>query len=510
MIEATADHAARTRFREEFWTNFSVSANAGSGKTTAIAERIAHMALTAEGALLLPRMVVVTFTKKAAAQMRQRARAALLAALAHRRAEGQAVPARSLELLDHAFFGTIHSFCLQLGQRFGASYGLNLNPTLLEEDDDELWEEFLEQDHMQFTAMPAACVKSFLRFLALEEVFPVAREMGLAAARHFLDAAPVQVPDAPDEKVVERIQALEAKGSGRANIEATKRAASEWMRRYQADGAFLPMLRPIGNSARVAELVRELTAPLKTWLAAAAGALGAELALRYREYRLERGVQTYADQVEAALAVLQHGETLNQIRAEGFRVLLDEAQDTDPRQFAVLVEITRPPGAAIGDWPDGGGLPPRPGYFSMVGDGQQAIYGSRADVRRFLGYLDAFARGQGGEQLEFSVTFRAPRRIVTFCNHGFSAAFGDGVAHNFSAPPRRRLQVKYSPLVAAPGSDAGMVSRLALSPAAAELRVEPRLAEELRQVARFLHAGGPASVGARSWGEVCLLAPRND
>ena len=131
MSELTADQAVRTRFREEFHTNFAVSANAGSGKTTAISERLACLALSPEGARLLPKMVVVTFTKKAAAQIRQRARATLLRELVRRRTEGCAVPAQALEQLDRAFFGTIHSFCLQLGQRFGASYGLNLNPTVL-------------------------------------------------------------------------------------------------------------------------------------------------------------------------------------------------------------------------------------------------------------------------------------------------------------------------------------------------------------------------------------------
>jgi len=510
MNEPTADQGDRTRFREEFHTNFAVSANAGSGKTTAISERLACLALSPEGAGLLPRMVVVTFTKKAAAQIRQRSRATLLQELARRRAEGRTPPAHVLEQLDRAFFGTIHSFCLQLGQRFGATYGLNLNPTVLEEGDEAWWEEFLEQDAMQFAAMPAECVEVFLRFLPLGEIFPLARELNLAAAKRFLERAPREGPAGPDERVLAALQALTVKSRGRENLEATKRAAADWVRRFHANRGFLPMLRPIGSAERAQELVQALTAPLKAWLADAAAALAAELALRYRDYRFERGVQTYADQVEAALAVLQHRETLDQIRAEGYHVLFDEAQDTDPQQFAVLVEITRPPGAIIGDWPEGGGVPPRPGHFSMVGDGQQAIYGSRADVRNFLRHLEAFGRGDGGERLEFQVTFRAPRRVVDFFNAGFPAAFGDGREYTWGVAPRCRLQVAYSPLVAAPGSAEGMVSRLPLAPVAPELGVEPRLAEEVRQIARVLRAGGPAAVGARTWGEVCLLAPRND
>jgi ATP-dependent exoDNAse (exonuclease V) beta subunit len=40
--------------------------------------------------------------------------------------------------------------------------------------------------------------------------------------------------------------------------------------------------------------------------------------------------------------------------------------------------------------------------------------------------------------------------------------------------------------------------------------VEARLAHEVRQIASWLRRHGPAGVGARNWGEICLLAPRND
>jgi CRISPR-associated exonuclease Cas4 len=42
------------------------------------------------------------------------------------------------------------------------------------------------------------------------------------------------------------------------------------------------------------------------------------------------------------------------------------------------------------------------------------------------------------------------------------------------------------------------------------LKVEAQLAAEVRQIAAMLRACGPAAVGARTWGEICLLAPRNE
>ena len=82
MSERPSDQAARERFTLEWGVNFAVAANAGSGKTTAISERLAALALSSQGPELLARMAVVTYTKKAAAQIEQRARAVLLARMA--------------------------------------------------------------------------------------------------------------------------------------------------------------------------------------------------------------------------------------------------------------------------------------------------------------------------------------------------------------------------------------------------------------------------------------------
>ena len=69
MNRPLVDQPARDRFRDEWDANFAVSANAGSGKTTAISERLAAMALAPGGAARLKKTAVVTYTKKAAAQI---------------------------------------------------------------------------------------------------------------------------------------------------------------------------------------------------------------------------------------------------------------------------------------------------------------------------------------------------------------------------------------------------------------------------------------------------------
>jgi len=507
------DQLARDRFRDEWDRNFAVSANAGSGKTTAISERLAAMALAPGGAERLKRTAVVTFTRKAASQIGQRARAVLLKKVMA--AGGRDLAA--LDQLERAFFGTIHSFCLKLAQTYGQTLGINLNPAVVAEDDEALWEEFLEQDEMRFTTLGEAEMRAFLRHMPLEEIFSLARQLNAADAELLRARRPKGPPPAPGEAVLAQILATGAKGRGAANIETSKRRAQSWMEAYATGRGFLPLYEPAGSAKAMTELAQEWMAPLKRWLAASAAALAAELAERYRAWRFERGVQTYGDQIDAAMAVLRDEATLDRIRAEGWRIILDEAQDTDPQQFAVLVEVARAPGEPRGTWPGGGGAGPRPGHFCLVGDGQQAIYGSRADIGNFRRHLDAFARGDGGEKLDFSVTFRAPHAVIDLLNATLSAAFGEDRPHNLGlAPepgaPAPYLQIPYNPLAPGPGNTGGRVARLPLDPPASEPEggVKGWLGEEARQTARWLRSHGPAGVGAANWGEVCVLAPRNE
>ncbi len=511
MNSSPSDQAERDRFRRELHVNFAVSANAGSGKTTAISHRLAELALAPNGAELLKKTAVVTFTKKAAAQIGQKARAVLMQRLSEEKHAGLA----PLDHLERAFFGTIHSFCLLLAQRHGQTLGLNLNPTVVAEEDETLWEEFLEQDAMQFSALGAKQVDAFLRHAPLDSVFDLARKLAHEKARELVATSPSAMPPDPSAGALEAILAAQSKGKGAESLARNQATAQTWLRRFREERGYLPLPRPQGTAAKIGPLFAAFFAPVKDWLAEAGAVLAAELALRYREWRFERGVQTYADQVESAVAVLHDEKTLERIRIEGWRIILDEAQDTDPQQFAVLVEIARPPGASLDSWPSGNGPGPRPGHFCMVGDGQQAIYGSRADIRNFQKHLDAFAQGEGGELLTFDVTFRMPHRVIELLNATMPAAFSADRTHSLGMPPAEGvagplLQVSYGRLEPGPKNTAGQCVVLPLTSAGEKPKVEARLAAEVKQVAALLRQLGPAGVGARHWGEVCVLAPRND
>ena len=90
-----------------------VSAGAGSGKTSVLVERVLSRILAADG-VDVDRLLIVTFTEAAAAEMRERIAAALRKAVEDAAGPAQEERAlRQLHLLDLASISTLHGFCLQ-------------------------------------------------------------------------------------------------------------------------------------------------------------------------------------------------------------------------------------------------------------------------------------------------------------------------------------------------------------------------------------------------------------
>ena len=107
------DQSARDRITQELDVNLIVEAGAGSGKTKELSGRMA--AGIASGNYQLEGMAAVTFTRKAAAELRGRFRLALEQELAAGGGHDRQERIRSaLSNLERIFAGTIHAFCAQL------------------------------------------------------------------------------------------------------------------------------------------------------------------------------------------------------------------------------------------------------------------------------------------------------------------------------------------------------------------------------------------------------------
>src|SRR5438552_2597335 len=479
------DECVRARFASELDRNFSVVASAGCGKTTAITERILSIARSPNAAESLPSLVVVTFTNRAADEMQQRTRQALLEQ--HLRQEVQTA-------FNRAFFGTIHSFCMKLLNDFGHYLGLPA-PLELVEGDDDLWQEFAQNQTRIGRSLGDKDRTMLLRFVQARDLMELARR-ARAAVLHMPGLSPCPPLDFAE------IYSQSDKEKGNDNISKSQAELREWETRHAGDWEYLrwPVCFTAGN-AKFTQLWQQKFAPLRHWVCDAATCVAVEVQRDYLNFRLDHGLVTYGDQIALAEELLRHPVAAQRIREESFRVILDEAQDTEPLQFSVLLEATRPP-EAKGLWLQDRHLGPRPGHFCMVGDFQQSIYWQRADLNYYRAVHEALISDKNGESLEFAVTFRLDQKQLDFVNETFREILNnkDGQVRFVELQPRPNIlpgKVIRVPLVAKQ-----------LLPEGKRLKDYQKARIEAEYLARWIKDAGLKKLSAESWREVAILCPR--
>ncbi|HYY12910.1 MAG TPA: UvrD-helicase domain-containing protein [Chthoniobacterales bacterium] len=489
MTRPVADFQARQRFACELNRNFSVIASAGSGKTRAISDRVTQIAKHQHAREWLPQLVVVTYTNRAADEMQQRTRQQILEA---------ALPLEVVEAFNRAFFGTIHSFCVKLLATYGHHLGLPANLELVT-DDDDLWNEFVQQHTTIGRSLSAENRRALLRHMPVRQVMELAR-------RNDVDLTSAKQPEGPCPGC-DFGEVYKAVSRRATNIPKAKELLREWERRWRESDEFVPW-PPCATSAR--EFVhrwREAFRPLREWMNACALCVAAEVQRDYRDFRLERGAATYTDQVALAAELLRLPEVARRIREKNYRVIVDEAQDTDPQQFFVLLEIVRPPEAA-GIWMEKvtarravateSGAPPRAGHFCMVGDFQQSIYRNPRELAHYRELHESLVKTGAAEELKFSVTFRLDQAQLDFVNATFA-----NILNNTDG------QVEFVELSPRPDVLPGQVIRFELgSEIDLQLSEIERAAIEAQQLAEWIRATGLKGLRARSWSQVAMLCPR--
>lgn len=123
--------------------NLLVSAAAGSGKTAVLVERIVQMVLDEKNPIDLDEMLVVTFTKAAAYQMKERIETKLSQELEKQPANEHLL--RQLSLIHRAKITTIHSFCMDTVKNY--FYKLSLDPNFRIGEEGEI--SLLKQEVLQ-------------------------------------------------------------------------------------------------------------------------------------------------------------------------------------------------------------------------------------------------------------------------------------------------------------------------------------------------------------------------
>ncbi len=492
-MSGLVDRDARQRFACELNRNFSVVASAGSGKTRAITDRVVEIARSRQALEWLPQLVVVTYTNRAADEMQQRARQQILEDVKLSKKP------EVIEAFNRAFFGTIHSFCMKLLAAHGHHLGLPRNLELIA-DDADLWNQFVQQYRTIGRSLSDQNRRILLRHVQARHLMELARNAEVDLR------APEPERRCSDTNFAE-VYAANEKPS--LNIAKAKAELKRWEKRWRETDEFVAWPACATTSKQFVSIWREAFRPLREWVNTCALCVAAEVQRDYREFRLERGLVTYADQVSLAGDLMRLPDVARRIREKNYRVILDEAQDTDPQQFLVLLEVARSPVCAeatagrpeaTGAWMDDPSslAGPLPGHFCMVGDFQQSIYRDPADLARYRELHELLVATDAAEELKFSVTFRLDTAQLDFVN----ATFGE-ILNNLDG------QVEFVELNPRPEILPGQVIRFDFA-----CDVDPALSEvqramlEARELAAGLSDTGLENLRAESWRQVAILCPR--
>jgi ATP-dependent exoDNAse (exonuclease V) beta subunit len=498
-----------------------LDASAGSGKTSVLVERFVRAVL--EGGADVRSILAITFTEKAAGEMRERIRARL-------RDKGAEQAARATE---GANILTIHAFCARL-IRAGA-IELGIDPAFVVLDEHEtlrLAADAFEAALAQLAesvggarlisahgpdALRAAIVSTYDKLRSLGQPVPSlppatgGEELGqprLASAVAELRRAAAQAAgelDRIDEPPARVRQGLEALARA---TELSAQGAWPWP--GELGGLALPTEGAAGAlSTDVCGGYRDALETLKRLSGRAYGAeMRDELDKLLRAYgerfgalKRQRSAVDFEDLQLLALELMSRPATAARQRERFTHVMVDELQDTNRLQFALIDLLS-------GD------------NLFMVGDAQQSIYGFRhADLELFA------QRGRElearGARLALRTNFRSRREIIAVLNTAFTSLLGDRFR---PLVPGRRETASTEPLVelmivdkgadwetdglAAPWrqAEARVLATRVLEltqagTAAGEIVVLTRAATDLRVYERALEAAGVATytVGGRGY-----------
>ena len=133
-MTALLDQQARDQIASALDETLVVEAAAGTGKTTALVQRMVRILAT--GRAQMDGLVAVTFTEKAAGELKLRLRQELENARAAVRlpAEERAALEAALRSLEDAQIGTIHGFCADLLKEYPVEAGVDPLFVVLTED----------------------------------------------------------------------------------------------------------------------------------------------------------------------------------------------------------------------------------------------------------------------------------------------------------------------------------------------------------------------------------------
>jgi ATP-dependent helicase/nuclease subunit A len=316
----------------------ALSAAAGSGKTSVLVERFIRA--VREDGVAPGRILAITFTERAAGELRARIRSRLLEL-------GDREAARDTEA---AFIGTFHGFCARLLRAHPLTVGLDPGFAIIDEG-----------------------LAGRLRELAFK-----------SSVRQFSADGRTEAVDLLAAYGVDRVHSMIEQ------VHAELRSRGELTPRLPPPAAPREAGALHGDAAAAWELLGELLE---------------RFGLAYGQLKRQRAAVDFDDLELLAAELLSGRESVRAAWSERFELLMvDEFQDTNPRQLEIVSALDR-------------------GNLFTVGDEFQSIYGFRhAQVELFRDRQARLAEHDGSLALTWN--FRSRKPLLDVINAVFAGRFG--------------------------------------------------------------------------------------
>lgn len=457
-------------------TNFLVRAAAGSGKTTSLVARMVALVRTG---IPLDDCAAITFTRKAASEMKARLHTELRETQVRLNVAPSASAAqrdyvtRALHDLPRCFIGTIHSFCTQLLREHPIAAGIppdftaGLDEREREEQRHRFWQSYLSEvwehspdrvENIAALGIEPADLDHFFGELcrypdlrpytdgpdtppALDETVDTLRtkvhewipalpddpgdggaKPGTAAsalrhARRMLEVHPMNDPAAQAEFIA-LFEGI-TKTDRRKSTETTVRGdltKSHWLDADLADRL---------DNELLPQLEEEIVQPaLHQWRAYAHSQLVEFVhpaVEQYAGHRRRTGQMTFQDLLICTRDLLRDNPDAREALQNRYpRLLVDEFQDTDPIQAEILFYLASQDPTEE-NWR---ACQPRDGSLFIVGDDKQSIYRfRRADLDVYSTVQKAIDRAPNGEDVVLESNFRSVPSLLDWCNEAFTTIF---------------------------------------------------------------------------------------
>ncbi|MCM3488005.1 UvrD-helicase domain-containing protein [Alkalihalophilus marmarensis] len=446
-----------------------IAAGAGSGKTRVLTERIMYLLEKAfhepasNIAATIEEVAAITFTEKAAREMKDRVRKRISEKEALAQTEAEAAFWREQkELVERAHISTFHSFCQQLLGQYAMAAKLPPKIRIIDEVEAKQLKRDVLKKHLQDVEFTASA-KEFFSYMSKDQFISTMEDIHASISELVIGEDAVLQLQAED-MLHAQIEAVKEKQ--RKKVEAFHRAALDLLPQFPpAEGltkaqaghverlqeAFLSPPSPsrpneymdwlIGVMPKrtdkkweeaipaLFQLFEEHWKPLKDDWKAIGGEvemdettslllghfldLLGDFHLAYKREKELRGVVDFSDLQQKAVSLLLNKEIQEACQKQFRHMLVDEFQDTNRLQLEMLERIN-------------------PSYRFIVGDTKQSIYRFRGANVRLMNELEqAAVEQENAEAIEMNINYRTCKPIIDGVNALFQSAMTDHITESY-------------------------------------------------------------------------------